>query len=180
MTLKFDDCLRQIGVPHTNFKVEATADNNFMLLTVGHLTNGSLVPIKSLDWYDCHLAVDVIIDICQVVSKVPLNLLTPLLLLLFAASITYACGVVSASVRLLLLAQVIQMNFAIVDTSSQLVDIWQVLEALNEVIDEPGRLLSSILDVLLALVSLCLLFFVTACLYRWSILIWDVIWITDL
>ena len=72
------------------------------------------------------------------------------------------------------------MNFAIVDTSSQLVDIWQVLEALNEVIDEPGRLLSSILDVLLALVSLCLLFFVIACLYRWPILIWDVIWITDL
>ena len=51
----------------------------------------------------------------------------------------------------LFLAQIPQVNLSIVDASGQLVDIGEVLEALDEVIDEPRSVLRSILDVLFSL-----------------------------
>ena len=52
----------------------------------------------------------------------------------------------------LFLAEVPQVDLAVVDTSGQLVDIGQVLETQDEVIDEPRGVLTAISDVFLALV----------------------------
>lgn len=49
------------------------------------------------------------------------------------------------------LAEVPEVNFTVINTSSQLVNIWEVLKALDEVIHEPRCVLGSICDILLAL-----------------------------
>ena len=122
-----------------------------MLLTVGHLTDGSLMSSESLDRRNSHIAEDIFVKI--LILEVGLDLILHVLLrgLLFGIDHA-ACGIGARALVLdLLLAQVPEMDLAIVDARGQLVDIGQVLEALDEVIDEPGRVLRAIRDVLLSL-----------------------------
>ena len=63
-------------------------------------------------------------------------------------------GIHSAAVALvnLFLAEVPQVDLAVVNTSGQLVDIGQVLKTQDEVVDKPRSVLAAISDVFLALV----------------------------
>ena len=52
----------------------------------------------------------------------------------------------------MLLSEIPEVDLAIVDSSSQLVDVGQILQTLDEVIHEPGRVLGPVSDVLLTLI----------------------------
>ena len=128
-----------------------------MLLTVGHLTHCPLVSIRSrkcLDRGHCHITEDILTDI--LVLEVGLNLILHILLLRFFFGIHHAtCRVGARAIIHLFLTQVPEVNFSIVDSSGQLVDIWQILETLDEIIDEPRGMLCTIGDVLFALLVSC-------------------------
>lgn len=81
---------------------------------------------------------------------------------------------ISISCVYLFLTKIPQMNLSIIDTCCQLVDIGQILEALNEIVNEPWRVLSSICDIFFALLvtSDLLLFTSTWALCRSCVDVW--------
>ena len=85
------------------------------------------------------------------VLEVVLNLVLHLLLesLLLGSHVTSLSLVVTLVLHLLL-AQIPEMDLAVVVTSGELVDVGQVLEALDEVVDEPRSVLGPVSDVLFA------------------------------
>ena len=154
-----------------------------MLLTVGHLADGSLVarrPVQRLNGGDNEVQESVIF-----LDLLSLRLLVGLLLGVHR--------VAHAGRRLrilhLFLAQVPQEDPSIVNARGQLVDIRQVLDALDEVVDEPGRVLGQVLLVVVVLgfiAMLRLLLVSTGALHEAAagtqhaalVLVWLIVWIT--
>ena len=140
----------QIRVPDEDIKVEAAGNKHFVLLTVGHLSNGSLMTLECLDRSHCQVTENLLIH--RMVLEVRLYLIFHRLLCLFFFRVhTIALRIATVPTVHLFLAEVPKVDFAIVDTGRQLVNIWQVLQALNEIVYEPWSMLGSIGDVLLAL-----------------------------
>jgi len=150
------DRARQVGVPYEDVQVEATTNYDFVLLGVSHLSDCPLVALESLNGCDGQVAEDLFVH--RVVLEVGLDLgLHPLLFSLFLGVDLCARG---SSKRILIaldlfLAKVPKVNLSVVVTSGQLVNIWQVLEALDEVVNEPGGVLGSVGDVFLTLLVPC-------------------------
>ena len=65
----------------------------------------------------------------------------------------FLLGVIFLSFRPvgLFLTQVPQMDLTIVHSSCELIDVWQVLDALDEIIDEPRGVFGPVLDILFLL-----------------------------
>ena len=104
---------------------------------------------QCLDRRHSHVTVDFFVH--GLVLEVVLNLVLHLLLeSLFLGSHVTCLRLVVILVLHLLLAQIPEMDLAIVIASGQLVDIGQVLEALDEVVDEPRCVLGPVSDVLFA------------------------------
>ena len=49
MAFKLNNWGGQVRIPHEDVEVETATDENLVLLTVGHLSNGPLVTVKGLD-----------------------------------------------------------------------------------------------------------------------------------
>lgn len=48
MTVKFDNLLVHVGVPHKDFEIEATGNQDFLLFSIGHLSHGLLMAILNV------------------------------------------------------------------------------------------------------------------------------------
>lgn len=155
------DTAWEVRVPYEDIKVEAAANNDLVLLTVSHLTHSSLMACESLDWVDDCVTKGIISH--GVIFEVRLDLRFLLLLggFFFGSYVVYTACVSTVSL-FLVLSQVIQVNFAIVNSCCQLVDIWQKLNALDEVKDKPGGVLCAISNVLFPLLVTSHLFVSTA------------------
>lgn len=178
--VKSDNWAAQVGVPDEDIEVEAARDNDFVFLTVGHFSDGSFMTDEGLDWSDCEIREDLVTH--WVVLEVGLNLVLDCLLisLFLGTGLTHA-GLVTLAVINLLLAQIPEVNLAIIDTSSQLVDIRQILQALYKVVHEPWRVLRPVSDILfLLLVSSLLLLDPAGAWQGWTVLIRHVVGVTDL
>ena len=150
-----------------------------MLFTVGHFSNSSFV--TSQYFYRSNWFIIVNIFIKSLILEVVLDLSLYLLLVVFflCAQVGHLSPTLVASI--LFQAQVPQSNLAYVVTSGELVDVWEVAEALNIVVDEPRRMLRSISDILLALLVTSYFFVATTrtTLHR-TILIGYIVRVTNL
>ena len=173
----------QIWIPDQDIKVETATHKHLVLLTVGHLTNSSLMTCQRLDGCHSHITEDIFVDL-MVFEIILYLVLLSLLLSSNLAILGHGGGcIVTDTARTvdLFLTQIPKVDFTVVDTCSKLVDVWKILKALDEVIDEPWSMLSPIRDVLLALlVTGHLLLFATARARHGLILVGSVVRVANL
>jgi len=122
VTVQSHDRPGDIRVPDKDIEFEAAADDDFVLLAIGHLANGSLVANQGLDRRDGRVTEDLVIDL--LVFEIVLNLVFHLLLesLFFRAHVTASSFSIRVTVHLLL-AQVPKMNLTIVVACGKLINI---------------------------------------------------------
>lgn len=136
----------KVWVPHVDIEIEAAADQHLVLLAVGHFAHGPVVTFERLDGRDGQITENFIAH--WMVLEVRLNLvLHGLLRSAFFRIVAHVLVFRVGAVVDLLLAQVPQVDLAIVDSSGQLVDVRQVLQALDEIVDEPRSVLCPVRDV---------------------------------
>lgn len=55
MTIKLDNFLLHVRIPHKHFKIKTTRHYNLMLFTVCHFSNCFLVAFQEFDWSFCEI-----------------------------------------------------------------------------------------------------------------------------
>ena len=117
MPIQLHDVSLQVRVPDEDVEFETAADDDFVLLTVGHLAHCPHMTDQCLDRRHSHVTVDLFIH--GLVLEVVLNLVLHLLLksLLLGTHVTSLSLVVTLVLHLLL-AQIPEMDLAVVVTSS--------------------------------------------------------------